>query len=71
MQLKIPAYIIKNDSLLIKLKKIKAFWAFKYGGSGVKYLHFCYYFCGLIMKTNRPFNIDWKICQRQPNEACT
>ena len=29
MQLKIPAYIIKYDSLLIKLKKIKALWAFK------------------------------------------
>ena len=28
MQLKIPAYAIKNDSLLIKLKKIKALWAF-------------------------------------------
>ena len=29
MQLKIPAYVIKYDSLLIKLKKIKALWAFK------------------------------------------
>ena len=28
MQLKIPAYVIKYDSLLIKLKKIKALWAF-------------------------------------------
>ena len=28
MQLKIPAYVIKYDSLLIKMKKIKALWAF-------------------------------------------
>ena len=30
MQLKIPAYVIKYDSSLIKLKKIKALWAFNY-----------------------------------------
>ena len=30
MQLKIPAYVIKYDSLLFtRLKKIKALWAFK------------------------------------------
>ena len=28
MQLKIPIYAIKYDNLLIKLKKIKALWAF-------------------------------------------
>ena len=28
MQLKTLAYVIKYDSLLIKLKKIKALWAF-------------------------------------------
>ena len=29
MQLKIPAYAIKYDILLVKLNKIKALWAFK------------------------------------------
>ena len=29
MQLKITAYVIKCDSLLIKLKKIKALWVLK------------------------------------------
>ena len=29
MQLEILAYVIKYDSLLIKVKKIKALWAFK------------------------------------------
>ena len=30
MQLKITAYVIKYDSLLIKFKKIKALWAFNH-----------------------------------------